>query len=230
MKQKICIVIPIYNESKHILAVVKDIKKYTNANILFVDDGSKDNSSSILKNIKTKNVYYLLLTNNHGKGFALRFGCDFAIQTFKSDTIICMDGDLQHRGKDIPRLLEALKNKNIVFGYRKFNHDMPFVKRFGNRLISFLTYILYDIKLRDTQSGLKAFKTNIYPRIRWVSERYSLESEIIAKVSKEKLRYKEIPINTIYLEPNKGTKISDGFKIIKNLLRWKICKNLGNII
>ena len=99
---------------------------------------------------------------------------------------------------------------------------MPFVLRFGNKFISSMTKILYGISLFDTQSGYRAFTDDAYKKIRWNSADYSMESEMIARVGKQKLKYAQIPIETIYADKYKGTTILDGIKIVLNMFWWKI--------
>ena len=90
-----------------------------------------------------------------------------------------------------------------------------------------MNQLLYNIKIKDTQSGYRAFSVEAYKKIRWRSSDYSMESEMIANVGKHKLKYEQIPIETIYTDRYKGTTVLDGVKIVFNMLWWRISKN-GN--
>jgi hypothetical protein len=99
---------------------------------------------------------------------------------------------------------------------------MPLVLKLGNWVINKSIKILYNLELKDTQCGYRAFNTNVYNKIKWKALDYSVESEIIANTGKNKLKYKEIPIKTIYNSRYKGTTVIDGFKIVFNMFLWKI--------
>lgn len=211
------VVIPAYNEAKRIGPVLKETKKYSN-NIVVVDDGSKDNTFSVAK--KT-GVVVLQNIINMGKGAALKTGCDFALKQ-GAKKIVVMDSDGQHDPKKIPEFVELLDKADIVFGYRRFNKDMPFVLKFGNEAINTLVSFLYGLKLRDTQSGYRGFTASAYRKVRWKASDYSMETEMIANAGKRHLKYEEIPIKTIYLDRYKGTTIIDGVKIVINMLLWRL--------
>ncbi|MCK4521143.1 MAG: glycosyltransferase family 2 protein [Nanoarchaeota archaeon] len=214
--KSVWVVIPAYNESRHISDVIKKTKKYVN-NIIVVDDGSRDDTYKIAKRL---DVYALKNIVNMGKGAALKTGCDFAMKN-KADIIIAMDADGQHNPDDIPRILEALKDKDIVFSYRRFTRQMPFILKIGNILINKFIKLLYSVELKDTQCGFRAFTSESYKKIRWTHSDYSMESEMIANTGKHDLKYGEIPIKTIYSNKYKGTTIIDGFKIVFNMLLWR---------
>jgi len=99
---------------------------------------------------------------------------------------------------------------------------MPFIMRFGNWWINKSSQIINGIKIKDTQSGFRCMTSEAYKKIRWRSRNYSMESEMIANTAKHKLKFAEIPIETIYLDDFKGTTIIDGVKIFINMLKFKI--------
>jgi UDP-N-acetylglucosamine---dolichyl-phosphate N-acetylglucosaminyltransferase len=216
MKNKIFVIIPAKDEEKHIEKVVKNTKKYVK-NIIVIDDGSKDKTTLIAKK---SGAIVLRHAINLGKGAALKTGCEFVKD--KADIIIFMDSDGQHNPHDIPRFLNELKKHDIVFGSRRLNKNMPFVLRFGNWFINKVSEILFGIYISDTQSGFRAFKANIYEKIKWKSKGYSVESEIIANSGKHKLKFKEIIIDTIYNDKYKGTSVLDGINIVVKMFMIKI--------
>lgn len=218
--KKVFIIIPAYNESKHIINVLKKVKSQGYKNIVVVDDGSKDDT---YKKVLSEKITILRHIINLGKGAALKTGCEYAIQN-GADIIVVMDSDGQHKAEDISRFLNALKNVDVIFGSRELNESMPFILRFGNNFINFMVKLLYGITLKDTQSGFRAFKSDVYNKIRWESTNYSVESEMIANIGKNKLKYKEIMIETIYNDKYKGTTVLDGFKIVLNMIKWRIYK------
>jgi UDP-N-acetylglucosamine---dolichyl-phosphate N-acetylglucosaminyltransferase len=213
------IIIPAYNEEKLISNVIKETKKYCK-NIVVVDDGSTDNT---YENAKKNGVIILKHVINLGKGGAVKTGCEYVIKK-KADIIILMDSDGQHDPNEIHNFLKALESVDIVFGYRKFNKKMPFILKLGNKCINNVTKLFYNINLKDTQCGYRAFTSKVYKKIRWKSNDYSMESEMIANVGKSKIKFGEIPIKTIYSDKYKGTTIFDGIKIILNMIFWRIKK------
>ena len=218
-KGNIWVIIPAYNEEKLIGKVIKKTKRYIN-NIVVVDDGSKDKTYDVAVRAKVNSLKHIV---NLGKGAAIKTGCEFAIKN-GAELLILLDADAQHDPNAIPNFLKCLKNADIVFGYRKPSKQMPLILRYGNCFINKATKLLYNIDLRDTQCGYRALTKKAYKKIKWEASDYSLESEIIANVGKKRLKYKEIPIQTIYSDKYKGTTVLDGIKIVLNMIWWKITR------
>lgn len=216
---KVWVIIPASNEEKHIEGVIKNTKKFAN-NILVVDDGSKDKTSIIAEK---SGAFVLKHIVNLGKGAALKTGCEYAIKK-GAEKIVVLDADGQHDPKEIPKFVKALDNTNIVFGYRRLNKKMPFVLRYGNWFIFFMTKLLFGLKIVDTQCGYRAFKAKVYNKIKWNAVDYSMESEMVANVGKANLKYHQIPIETIYSDKYKGTTVIDGARIVLNMVWWKLSR------
>ena len=210
-------VIPAYNEEKNIASIVKKARKYVN-NVLVVGDGSKDMTREAAKEAGAIVLSHIV---NLGKGAALKTGCDFAVKK-GAGFLIALDADAQHNPDDIPRFAEKLKKYDIILSYRKSSSKMPLVLRFGNLFISKVVNLLYSINLNDTQCGFRAFSRNAYRKIRWNASDYSMESEMISRAGKQRLKYVQIPIQTIYSDRYKGTTIIDGVKIVLNMIWWKL--------
>lgn len=218
MKNNVYIIIPAYNEGKRILDVIKKVREYAK-NIVVVDDGSKDNTYNIAKKTSVDVLKHII---NLGKGAALKTGCDYAIKK-GAKKLVVMDADGQHDPSEIPNFIKNLNNVDIVFGYRTLK-KMPLILKVGNWFINESTKLLYGLDLRDTQGGYRAFRSNCYKKIRWRANDYSMESEMIANVGKHRLRYKEVPVKTIYEDKYKGTTVLDGIKIVFNMVLWKLKK------
>lgn len=210
------VLIPAFNEEENIVEVIKESKKYCE-NIIVIDDGSTDKTCEVSK---AEGVTVLKHEINLGKGGALKTGTEYAIKK-GADIILALDSDGQHKAEDIPKFIKALEGKDIVFGYRAFTKDMPFVLKAGNKAISIIVKVLYGIKLKDTQCGYRAFTKETYDKIKWESLDYSVESEMIVNAAKHKLNFSEVEVATIYENKVKGTTIIDGVKIVGNLVLWK---------
>jgi len=209
-------VLPARNEEKTIALVVKETGRYVER-VVVVDDGSTDSTGERAERAGARVLRHII---NLGKGAALKTGCDYAASR-GAKVLVVLDADAQHNPSDIPRFLKALRGRDIVFSYRKINKNMPAILRLGNKFLSFSVRVLYKINLRDTQSGFRAFTAEAYRKIRWDANDYSMESEMIANAGKKRLKYAEIPIDTVYTDKYKGTTVLDGIKIFLDLLWWK---------
>ena len=210
-------IIPAYNEEKNIASVIEKTQRFC-SNVVVVDDGSSDNTAG-----EAEKAIVLRHIVNLGKGAALKTGVEYAIRK-GAKRIVALDADGQHDPAMIPEFLKALEGCDIVFGYRKLSGSMPIVMRYGNRFINMMTEILFRIRIKDTQSGYRAFSADAYKKIRWEATDYFVETEMIANAGKQKLKYKEIPIATIYADKYKGTTVIDGIKIVLNIIWWRIVK------
>lgn len=219
-KSKIIAIIPAYNEEKHIFDVASKTKKYVDT-VIVVDDGSADKTYEEAKRAKADFVLKHII--NMKKGAALRTGFEAALR-LNPDLIITLDADGQHSPDDISRLVNALKENNmdIIIGSRKRSENMPFVFKLGNFGLNQIFRFLFKLKIDDTQSGFRAIKADVCGKIKWNSSGYAVETEMLANAGKHKLRCKEVPIETIYLNNVKGTTVIDGIRIFLQMLLWKI--------
>lgn len=215
------VVLPAYNEEKKIKIVLERLVKYIPfEQIIIVDDASNDNTFDIAINFNKK-MCVLRHDINLGKGAAMNTGCEAAI-TFGADVIVTMDADDQHNPADIARLLEQIKKGNdIVFGSRIIGKNMPLIKFLGNKFLTIIINIFFNIFINDTQSGFKAFTASTYNKIKWESRDYAVETEIIVKTAENKLKFSEIEIATIYHNDYKGTTPINGLQIFFKILKWK---------
>jgi glycosyltransferase involved in cell wall biosynthesis len=217
---KAFVIIPAYNEEKHIEGIItRTLKEVPRDRIILVDDGSRDATSEIAE----RKVTVLKHLVNLGKGAALKTGCEYALSK-GAEALIAMDADGQHKPEDIPRLLSALKGRDIVFTYREFGGNMPLVKKFGNRFIQGVSALIFGIRIKDTQCGFRAFTKEAYMKLKWKVSDYSVESEMIARTGKNRLKFAQVPIETTYHDKYKGVTVIDGIRIFMNMLWWKIAK------
>lgn len=146
--KKISLVIPCYNEEENLFAlynaIIKVVEKHGSYEIIFVDDGSKDSSLSILKELASKNanVNYIALSRNFGHQNALKAGLDAAT----GDCTISMDADMQHPPELIDELIAKWQEGyDVVYTIRK-NSKLPFFKKLTSKL-----YYKFIKKLSDTE-------------------------------------------------------------------------------
>lgn len=147
---ELSIIIPIYNESKNILVIYSRLKEVLNKlelswEIIFVNDGSNDDSSIIISDLSKKdtNVKFIALTRNFGQQAALTAGLDYAT----GEAIITMDCDLQDPPELIPEMINKWKEgHHIVFARRKIRND-KFIKKYTAIIYYKILYKLADIKI-----------------------------------------------------------------------------------
>lgn len=215
--KKLIVVIPAYNEEEHIAKVVKDTKKYVDK-VIVIDDASTDKTGELAKKA---GAIVLRHEINLQKGAALRTGCKAAIM-LGADSIITLDGDGQHDPHEIPKLIKKLNRYDLVIGARKFDKNMPFTSKLGNFILSKLSQILFKNKIKDSQTGFRAFNIKIYPKILWESSDYGIETEMIKNINKHNISHSEVEIQTIFNDSYKGTTPLDGIKIVLNMLQWRL--------
>ena len=206
MYKKIVAVIPAYNEEKNILKVLNDLNKLGIDSIV-VDDGSSDRTKEIIeeyiKHNNKINIYPIFKDKNEGKSKALKDGTELALN-HKYKYIIYMDGDYQHKPKDIPKMFKKLKEKNAdaVFGIRKYRH-IPFHRQISNFLASaFMSLVVsvYSKKIyffRDIQSGFRIIKSDFLNNV-YFGEGYSVEHLIALQLAKKNAKIVEEYIEIEY--------------------------------
>jgi UDP-N-acetylglucosamine---dolichyl-phosphate N-acetylglucosaminyltransferase len=218
---KIFVVVPAYNEEKTIAKVILELIDM-GFEIVVVDDGSKDNTYSIVNNIIKQKKTGILCKHllNRGLGGALKTGIEAALIE-DPDVIVTFDADGQHDPNDILNVSKPIMDgdADVVVGKRDFDH-MPESKKFGNTVMNLITLIFYGIKVGDSQSGLRAFNRKAAEEIVINARDYGVSSEIVGEVKRQNLKFKEVPITTIYTDYSmtKGTNTSEGLKILVKLI------------
>lgn len=210
-------IIPAYNEEKTIADIIARTKPYC-PDVMVIDDGSVDFTAEKAWQAGAKVISHKI---NLGKGAALKTGCEYALQQ-GAQKIVVLDADGQHDPVEIPKFMEALEQHDVVFGYRKIPDSMPFMMRFGNSFINRTLKMIYGVNIRDSQCGYRAFTAAAYPKIRWEARDYYIETEMILRVGKKRLRHISIPIETIYADEYKGTTVLDGVKIVAKMIGGRL--------
>lgn len=212
-------VIPAFNESKYIGDVIKKTLKYVDK-IIVVDDCSKDNTYVVSQ----KNGAFTIKNPiNMGAGFSTRIGCDIA-SLFNADLILTIDADGQHDPEEIPKLKKLLIDKklDIVFGSRPQDENMPLIKRIGNKGLSLIANILFNVKIKDSQTGYHIFTRKAYKKLRWESNRFGIVSEFVMKVGRHKLKVGEATVKTIYTDKKAGMTKTDAIKSVLSMFKWRL--------
>ena len=223
---KLSVIIPVYNEVESIQEIVKRVKNTGLAwEIVLVDDGSKDGTRDLLKEMDGKdNVRVILHEKNQGKGAAVRTGFDAA----RGDVFLIQDADLEYDPRDYPILLKPLDEgvADVVYGSRFLGGPrrvVMFWHMVANYMLTFMTNILYNTILSDMETGYKVFRRRVIEGMPLHAKRFDFEPEFTAKVLKRKYRIFEVPITFNPRDYSEGKKIGlkDAFEAVWTLLKYR---------
>jgi glycosyltransferase involved in cell wall biosynthesis len=223
---KITVVIPVFNEVNTIDEIIHRVSATKLATeILVVDDGSTDGTRDKLARLKQqKGIRIILHEKNQGKGAAVRTG----IQNATQDIVLIQDADLEYNPKDYPALLKPIQDgiADVVYGSRFLGgsrRPILFWNMVANKLLTFMTNILYNNILSDMETGYKIFKRSIFKDIKLRSNRFDFEPEFTAKILKRHIRIFEVPITFNPREYSEGKKIhmGDAFAAVWALLKYR---------
>jgi dolichol-phosphate mannosyltransferase len=165
---EISIIVPVYNERENLVLLDQEITKSIkplnkNYEVILVDDGSTDGSSELIRVLQEKNSTIRLIRfgHNHGQTAAFAAGFDKA----RGDIIVTMDADLQNSPSDIPLLLTAIKDCDVVCGWRHKRND-PWIKKISSKVANSVRNSLSDESIADTGCSLKAFRRECFKDIK----------------------------------------------------------------
>lgn len=168
------LVIPLFNEEENIQPLYDAIDKATKGisiEIIFVDDGSKDKSLAIIKNLSQKDdrIQFLSFSRNFGHQNALKAGIDYS----KGDCVISMDADLQHPPELIPSLIEKWKEGyDVVYTIRKYDKKTAFFKKITARLFYGIIRSLSKTKIEKGTADFRLLDKKIIKEIKALKENY----------------------------------------------------------
>ncbi|MBI65537.1 MAG: glycosyltransferase [Candidatus Marinimicrobia bacterium] len=163
----ITILIPVFNEYESLKTlndeIVSSIPSEYKYEIIYINDGSSDDSINILKDIykKNNNVRIINFYKNRGKSEALNIG----FKKSSGNIVITLDADLQDDPKEIPNLIKEINSGfDMVSGWKKNRKD-PFDKTFPSKIFNFVLRRLSGIKIHDFNCGIKAYKKHVVKTI-----------------------------------------------------------------
>ena len=228
MEKDLTIVIPAYEPDDKLIGLVEQLNSsLENPDIVIVDDGSKD--KKIFESLKNySNVILLCHEVNKGKGAALKTAFKYINDNMKERIIVTADSDGQHAPKDIVKVYNFSKKyyKSLILGSRAFEGDVPKKSMFGNNVTRALMRMVFEYSFNDTQTGLRGFSSNLLPFLLEIKgERYEYEMNMLAEALKANIKIREIKIETIYNDGNKGTHfnpVKDFTKITLSILKYTI--------
>ena len=231
------IIIPVYNEEQYIFSLLDDLKNYfnkKNVEIIFINDGSYDQSREILEDLQ-KNSYLfdfkiINLEKNTGKGNAVREGLKASIGNY----ILLQDADLELDVKDAKEIYDIIKNDEkikCIFGSRYLSGKLKRHNYFLNQLIgkfnTFIFNLLFGQSLTDIHCGLKIFHRDVYNKTKLSINDFGLEIEIASQIIKNNFFIYEVGVSYFSRTVKAGKKITwiDGIKSYYYLFKVRFIDN-----
>ena len=235
---KLSIIIPVYNEDQYILKLLDELKDFFNSDeneIIIVDDGSTDNSLTILNQYKDEKDYNFLLKvikieNNLGKGNAIQEGLKKTVGEY----ILLMDADLELDTKDSKEMSQMIKqNKEIkcIFGSRYLSGKLKKNNYFFNNLIGKINSLIFNIffsqSISDVHCGLKILHRDVINNIKLSVKDFGIEIDLASQIVRNNFFIYEYGVSYYFRTKKQGKKITwiDGLKSFYYLLKARFFDN-----
>jgi dolichol-phosphate hexosyltransferase len=222
------ILIPVFNERATVERAIDDALSAdlpVERELVLVDDGSTDGTRELLRE-KTwpPQVTLVFHERNLGKGAAIRTALEHATGDFAA----VLDADLEYDASDLAPVLEPLLsgNANVVFGTRAWHahSSYGFWYVMGNKVVTFVTNLLYNSWISDVMTCHKAMRTALFRSLPLRERGFAIEPEIAARVLKAGERIYEVPITYRARSREEGKKLTpvDGLRVLRTLVRCRI--------
>ena len=242
---KLSVVIPVYNEINTIEEIIFKVQEVNlEKEIIIVDDASTDGTKEFLiklqkskgeiklerlnKSVNVDNIRIFFQQKNKGKGAALNRG----FKEVKGDVIIVQDADLEYDPREYQKLMQPIEEgfADVVYGSR-FIGGSPhrvlfFWHSFGNRFLTFLSNMFTNLNLTDMETCYKMFTKEVITHINIEENRFGIEPEITAKISKMNIRIYEVGISYYGRTYKEGKKIGwkDGLRAVYCIIKYNFKK------
>ncbi|MGI8800895.1 MAG: glycosyltransferase family 2 protein [Solirubrobacteraceae bacterium] len=222
------ILMPVFNEAttiEHAIEVTLAAELPSSFELIIVDDGSTDGTSEILDRTDLPDqVVSLRHPQNRGKGAAVRTGLAAARGEFSA----ILDADLEYDPADLAQLLTPLLagRANVVLGVRAFDGftSHSFVYVLGNKGVTLLANILFNVYIRDLMTCHKVMRTDLFRALPLREPGFAIEAEIVARLLQRGERIYEAPVSYQARPTDAGKKLTwvDGLRVARTLLRCRL--------
>ena len=199
---------PAYNEAEGVVPTIRDIQKILEEQgikyeVIVVDDGSQDDTfaKALAVAKENSNVRAFSYPKNSGKGYAIKYGFRYA----RGDLVLFLDADSDLPAAQIPRFLGCMNGTDvdIIIGSKRHplsKVDYPPLRGLLSRAYSLLVRALFNLKVADTQTGIKLFRREVLDRVfpKVLTKRYAFDLELLANASRLGYRIAEAPVEVNY--------------------------------
>ena len=220
------LIIPAYQPDLNLVKLVRLVHAKSDLHIIVVDDGSDADKKVIFDKLEGL-ATVLTHEHNQGKGQSLKTAYAYILERGTYGSIVTADADAQHKIWDIFRVVNQSQEHPgaLILGARAFSGKVPLRSAFGNKLTRFLFKQQTGVAVSDTQTGLRAFTTNLLPFMLEVEgQRYEYEMNVLLSASKV-YPILEVPIETVYINDNEGSHfrpVRDGLMIYKDMFKFAL--------
>ncbi len=225
--KELSLVIALHNEEENVVPLIDNIQKALKDKfeyeVIFVDDGSSDDTVSVLKAHFDEHFVLVELKRNVGQSAALQAGIDQSSGKY----IATMDGDLQNDASDLPKMLETLKEDHcdFVIGIRTRRHDKLFSRKIPSMIANFIVRKITQTDIQDNGCGLKIFKRDVLEEIPLYGEKHRFIASFAAI---EGSSYKQVPVKhhpRVHGKSKYG--LNRTFKVVADLLVINFSRRFG---
>ncbi|MFH1085055.1 MAG: glycosyltransferase family 2 protein [Chloroflexota bacterium] len=220
---KLSVLMPVYNEEAGLATILARVAAVPiEKEIIVVDDCSRDRTADILAETLRQGAIpglrVIRHSSNQGKGAAIRT----ALQAASGDAVIIQDADLEYDPHDYAALLQPIVEgrSRVVYGVRHLNAQRPLM-RLGNQFLTWLTNLLYGVRLHDMETCYKVMTADIGRTLDIECNRFDLEPEITAKIVRQGHAIVEVPISYAPRQDKKLSPWKDGWPAVRALFRYR---------
>ena len=208
------IIIPNFNDNDTLNELISLLSEDNKKNVIVVDDGSNSQYKS-----NQSNITILYNQKNQGKGYSLLKGFKYAHENGYAHAIT-LDADLQHDPAHIEDFVNSDYTDDLVLGYRTFSKTMPIHRRLSNRITSKIVSFITKQTILDSQCGFRRYRVKKVLEHQYSEMGFQFESEVIIKLFNDQLKFKQIPISTVYNgEISSMNNMMDTLKFIRLIIR-----------
>lgn len=219
-------IIPAYEPDKQLVKTAEELSGL-GFKLIIVNDGSSHDKDDIFGKAESFGVV-LHHEKNCGKGRALKTAMQYILENMPDeDSVVTVDADGQHRSQDViaVSLMLSLHPNDLILGVRSFEGKVPLRSRIGNSVTRTVFALASGKKLSDTQTGLRAFSTEMIPFLLSIEgEQYEYEMNMLLSCAESSISWTEVPIRTVYRDMKNSTShfntVKDSFRIYKTILKF----------
>lgn len=235
----IVILIPSLNPDGALLKLTENLRRQNIENIVVINDGSNSSCLSVFDKLENECGYTVIShVKNEGKGAALKTGIAAIKEKYPNAIgFITADADGQHSPDDILHISEVMRENpsSLILGVRDFSAgNVPFKSRYGNIITSAVFFMATGRRCSDTQTGLRGIPLCLADELLKINgERFEYEINMLIKLTKEKINFVEVPINTIYTDGNRETHfrpVKDSLLIYAQIIKFILSSLSSSVI